>query len=122
MTESPRIALIAVTQAGLDQARLLRQRLHTGALYRPGRYGPSQQVWEQPYGGALSAQIAGLLAAYDQLVFCLATGAVVRLIAPHLGHKTTDPGVLAVDEAGRFVVRWPRWRFQVAIPQSAVLS
>ncbi|MGQ4808426.1 Siroheme synthase [Candidatus Entotheonellaceae bacterium PAL068K] len=104
MTESPPIAIIAVTPAGLDKARLLRQRLHTGTLYRPRRYGPGQQVWEQPYVGVLSAQIAALMASYEQLVFFLATGAVVRLIAPHLGHKTTDPGVLAVDEAGHFVV------------------
>src|SRR5207253_3107281 len=30
--------------------------------------------------------------------------AVTRLIAPHLRSKDTDPGVLAVDEAGRFVI------------------
>ncbi|MET8287671.1 precorrin-3B C(17)-methyltransferase [Streptomyces sp. NPDC005132] len=40
----------------------------------------------------------------DQLVCFLATGAVVRLIAPLLGDKTTDPGVVCVDEAGRFAV------------------
>lgn len=40
----------------------------------------------------------------DQLVCFLATGAVVRLIAPLLGDKTSDPGVVCVDEAGRFAV------------------
>ncbi|MGW3636112.1 hypothetical protein ACWD7F_39540, partial [Streptomyces sp. NPDC005122] len=40
----------------------------------------------------------------DQLVCFLATGAVVRLVAPLLGDKTTDPGVVCVDEAGRFAV------------------
>lgn len=40
----------------------------------------------------------------DALVVFLATGATVRLIAPLLADKTTDPGVVCVDEASRFVV------------------
>jgi cobalt-precorrin 5A hydrolase/precorrin-3B C17-methyltransferase len=40
----------------------------------------------------------------EQLVCFLATGAVVRLLAPLLGDKTTDPGVVCVDEGGRFAV------------------
>jgi precorrin-4 C11-methyltransferase len=104
MTTAPRMALIAVTSQGLERGRLLRQRLRRGTLYRPARYGPPQHAWEHPYDGALSAQIASLFTDYDQLVFFLATGAVTRLIAPHLADKTTDPGVVAVDEAGQFVV------------------
>src|SRR6266581_274409 len=104
MTTSQNIALIAVTQQGLDQARRLRQRLQTGALYRPARYGPAGHVWEHLYETALSAQVAALFAQYDQLIFFLATGAVTRLLAPCLDSKTTDPGVLAIDEAGRFVI------------------
>jgi cobalt-precorrin 5A hydrolase len=38
------------------------------------------------------------------LVLFLATGAAVRLIAPHLSDKRTDPAVVAVDDAGRFAV------------------
>ena len=40
----------------------------------------------------------------DALVCFLAVGAAVRLIAPLLGDKTTDPAVVCVDEAGRFAV------------------
>ena len=40
----------------------------------------------------------------DQLVVFLATGATVRLIAPLLAAKHTDPGVVCVDEARRFAV------------------
>ena len=86
------IALIAVTQHGLDQARRLRQRLQTGVLYRPARYGPASHAWEHPYETALSAQVATLFAQYDQLIFFLATGAVTRLIAPCLDSKTHRSG------------------------------
>lgn len=40
----------------------------------------------------------------DALVVFLATGATVRLLAPLLADKTTDPGVVCVDEAQRFAV------------------
>lgn len=40
----------------------------------------------------------------DGLVVFLAAGAVIRIIAPLLGAKTTDPAVVCVDEAGRHVV------------------
>ncbi|ETK37071.1 precorrin-3B C(17)-methyltransferase [Microbispora sp. ATCC PTA-5024] len=40
----------------------------------------------------------------DEIVCFLAVGAAVRLIAPLLGDKRTDPGVVCVDEAGRFAV------------------
>src|SRR5690606_24069722 len=40
----------------------------------------------------------------EQLVCFLATGAVVRLVAPLLEDKRSDPGVVCVDEGGRFAV------------------
>ena len=40
----------------------------------------------------------------DAAVFFLATGATVRLVAPLLAGKRTDPGIVCVDEAGRFAV------------------
>ncbi|HVM03374.1 MAG TPA: precorrin-3B C(17)-methyltransferase [Acidimicrobiales bacterium] len=40
----------------------------------------------------------------DAFVLFLATGAAVRIIAPLLADKATDPAVVCVDEAGRFAV------------------
>ncbi|HTU91652.1 MAG TPA: precorrin-4 C(11)-methyltransferase [Gemmataceae bacterium] len=104
MKSSPTIALIAVTRRGLEQARSLRTRLRSGEIHRPAHLGDKAHTWEFLFTGALSEQIPDLFARCDQLVFFLAAGAVVRLIAPCLVSKTSDPGVLAVDEAGRFVI------------------
>jgi len=40
----------------------------------------------------------------DGLVLFVATGAAVRIVAPLLRDKATDPAVVCVDEAGRFAV------------------
>jgi precorrin-4 C11-methyltransferase len=104
MTSPTSVALIAVTRRGLERARLLRRRLRTGHIYRPERYDPGEQAWENGFSGPLAEQVAAFFAGHQQLVFFLAAGAVTRLIAPHLASKETDPGVLAVDEAGRFVI------------------
>ncbi len=41
---------------------------------------------------------------YEGHLFIMAAGIVVRTIAPHLVHKTQDPAVAVMDEAGRFAV------------------
>ncbi|WP_217544106.1 precorrin-3B C(17)-methyltransferase [Streptomyces sp. GbtcB6] len=56
------------------------------------------------YDGPVKDAVRSAFAECEQLVCFLATGAVVRLIAPLLGEKATDPGVVCVDEGGRFAV------------------
>jgi len=58
----------------------------------------------QVYPGSLKQHLPVLWESTRALVFCLATGAVVRLIAPLLEDKSRDPAVVVVDEAGKFVV------------------
>ncbi|EKQ68743.1 cobalamin biosynthesis protein CbiG [Leptolyngbyaceae cyanobacterium JSC-12] len=58
----------------------------------------------QTYSGSLKEHIQTLWASHRSLVFCLATDAVVRLIAPLLPDKATDPAVVVVDETGQFVI------------------
>ena len=58
----------------------------------------------QFYSDPLKTHIANLWHSQRALVFCLAIGAVVRLIAPLLQHKSSDPAVVVIDEAGKFVI------------------
>ncbi|GHE10065.1 precorrin-3B C(17)-methyltransferase [Streptomyces alanosinicus] len=83
------IGLISATAAGAAA----RDRL---AAAWPDR----TRVYEGPVGEAVRAAFAEC----GQLVCFLATGATVRLVAPLLGDKTADPGVVCVDEGGRFAV------------------
>ena len=62
MSNHPMIALIAVTGRGLDQARCLRERLRTGEIFRPDRYGPPSRGREQSFDGPLSERVPELFA------------------------------------------------------------
>lgn len=41
---------------------------------------------------------------YDYLVCIMATGIVVRILAPLLVHKTSDPGVVVLDQRGQYAI------------------
>jgi cobalt-precorrin 5A hydrolase/precorrin-3B C17-methyltransferase len=83
------IGLFAVTAAGRRAATDLATGLGPDAVVVEGPLRASlEQIWPQ----------------LDAAVFFLATGATVRLIAPLLADKHTDPGVVCVDEARTFAV------------------
>lgn len=56
------------------------------------------------YDEQAAAAVTRAWAECDALVCFLATGATVRLVAPLLADKHTDPAVVCVDEAARFAV------------------
>jgi cobalt-precorrin 5A hydrolase/precorrin-3B C17-methyltransferase len=56
------------------------------------------------YGGKAAVALPAAFAECRAVVAFLATGAAVRLLAPHLRGKAHDPGVVCVDEAGRYAV------------------
>lgn len=104
---SPRVALVAITRHGADLAARIAPRIPGATVVVPEKF--LDRVRAVPnavcsYSGALSAQVGGLFANYDQIVFFVSLGAVVRLIAPHLKSKDEDPGVLVVDDAAQFVI------------------
>lgn len=103
--------LSPVIIAPTPQGYRLAQRLQAGL-------GGSVDLWTREQGGCLGNGEGGdrpfslpfkeVVADYwqhrPQLIFVLAVGAVVRLIAPLLHHKSSDPGVVVVDESGQFVI------------------
>ena len=64
------------------------------------------EVWEEAhfYEGKLREALAAAWKECEGIVLFLATGAAVRLVAPLLEDKRRDPGVVCVDDAGRFAV------------------
>lgn len=83
------IGLIAVTSAGRAAA---------------GRLAASWRGETRLYDAPAARSLPQAWTECDGLVCFLASGAVIRLIAPLLGDKRTDPAVVCVDEAARFAV------------------
>lgn len=58
----------------------------------------------QAIAGPMADFFGSIMAQYDTILCIMATGIVVRSIAPHLGHKSTDPAILVMDAAGKYVI------------------
>lgn len=105
--ENPRICIIAITKHGAALAAQLALDLPEADLCIASKFAAVFANVPQPlhaYQGALRDEISSLFANYDQLVFFVSLGAVVRLVAPYLQSKDEDPGITVVDDAGRFVI------------------
>lgn len=86
-TEAGKIAIFYVTNRG----RVLAERLaghYAGADIRKYASKFSSQLWKKD----------------NTLIFIMATGIVVRTIAPYMKDKKTDPAVIVMDESGHYVI------------------
>ena len=54
--------------------------------------------------GSMTDFFGQIMEEYDVILCIMATGIVVRSIAPYLGHKSTDPAILVMDAKGKFVI------------------
>ena len=57
-----------------------------------------------PFTGELRELVGKLWRDYEGFVFIMAAGIVVRVIAPLLAGKETDPAVVVMDDAGKFAI------------------
>ena len=100
-----RIAVVAITRNGSLAGERLRAGLPGAQLHVSRRYadtaGPDCSSFEP---GELRPLLAELWQRMDGLVLIMATGIVVRMIAPLLRSKQTDPAVVVMDDAGRFAI------------------
>lgn len=82
------IGLIAATENGRRNAAHLATSWDDASFYE----GKPKEALHRAWGEC------------DAVVLFLATGAAVRLVAPLLESKDTDPGIVTVDDAARFAV------------------
>ena len=98
-------AIVAITRNGASLASKIRDAWPGGAvIHLPAKFAGAGEKDTRVIRGGLPALVARLFARHESIVFVMAAGVVVRLIAPLVKDKTTDPAVVVMDEAGRFAV------------------
>lgn len=105
MSAEIRIAVIAITGGGAKLGYRLCENLSGLEFYVSRRYASREVSRCNSFEPAeLKHLLASLWCQYDGLVLIMATGIVVRMIAPLLDSKETDPAVVVMDDAGRFAI------------------
>ncbi|MBE9529536.1 MAG: cobalt-precorrin 5A hydrolase [Proteobacteria bacterium] len=89
-----RVNILPVTERGAALGRTI------GALFTEAEVCTPKTL----KAGGLKKKVKSLWKSTDAIIFIGATGIAVRMIAPHLKSKATDPAVLVADETGNFVI------------------
>ena len=95
------IAAIATTPQAAKILQPLSKSIEA-TLYLPKSVNWTEEA--QIYHESTRKQLNSIWDKYQAFIFCLATGAVVRLIAPLLQDKKSDPAVVVIDAEGKFVI------------------
>jgi len=101
-----KVSILAITKDGIRTGLDILDAFPGWELHAPGKfadtYGSDARVrW---YAEQTSVVISRLFAQGDGLVCLFSLGATIRLIAPHLKGKKTDPAVIVIDEMRNFVI------------------
>jgi len=99
------IAVVAITRRGVETALKIKETLDQAGLaskvYAPKKYSQNGVV---PLDKKMDEFVKDTYSSVDALVTVMATGITIRAVAPYLESKLTDPAVIGVDAAGKFVI------------------
>ncbi|MDE1764210.1 MAG: cobalamin biosynthesis protein [Thaumarchaeota archaeon] len=97
------VAIIAITKNGIEIAKNLTAKFSGWQVFAPSKFsnGDSKINW---FEDSTTAKVGELFKNYEALVCIFSLGAVIRLVAPHMKDKKTDPAVIVIDDTGRFAI------------------
>lgn len=104
--QTGRYAIVAITRHGVEMARSLAKQFPDADLYYMSKFarGDEEQQGIQLFTGSVRLLFPALFPVYEGLILFISLGAVVRMIAPVLKDKKTDPGVVVIDDKGRHAI------------------
>ncbi|MCH5211777.1 MAG: cobalamin biosynthesis protein [Oscillospiraceae bacterium] len=92
-----KVSIISFTAKGDELNKKIEQLIRNEQVEANGKTF-------NPKGCYLGEWTGKAFAASDAVIFIGAVGIAVRAIAPYVGKKDTDPAVICIDEAARFVI------------------
>jgi len=99
-------AVVAITKHGVEIARRLGGALAGADVYYTDKFARGDEAKHgiRLFSGNVRALLPELFARYDGLICIISLGAVVRMIAPLLKDKKTDPAVVVIDDKAEHVI------------------
>ena len=97
------VAVLAITKNGVNIGGKLKELFPNWNIFAPGKLSNENNsiTW---YSEPTSDKIIELFKNSNALICLFSLGAVIRLIAPHLKDKKTDPAVIVIDDKMTFVI------------------
>lgn len=99
-----KIAIITITRNGARLGTRLKSGFAAADLYALPKYLGSAGKDALAIEGELNSLFMRLWSEVDGFVCIMATGIVIRLVAPLLKSKSIDPAVVVMDDAGKFAI------------------
>jgi cobalt-precorrin 5A hydrolase len=95
-------AVWAITPNGVDLAKIIAEKLSNVDVFLSDKL--SAKMIQTKTFGELSDALSEQFRRYDRHVFIMATGIVVRMIAPLIQSKVEDPAVVVIDDQGNHAI------------------
>lgn len=99
-----KIAIITITRNGARLGARLKDGLADTDFYALPKYLGTAGKGAMAIDGELAALFERLWPEVGGFICVMATGIVIRSVAPLLKSKTSDPGVVVMDDAGKFAI------------------
>ena len=97
------VAILAITKNGIDIAVTLKEHFPAWKIFSPSKLRQDERDI-QWFDESTTLKIKELFESNEALVCIFSLGAVIRLIAPHMKDKKTDPAVVVIDDTAKFVI------------------
>lgn len=109
MNIDTKIAIVCITENGKQLALRLNSVIDYSDVYIVRNKKNNLQLQQELKNvylveEKLTSLVEKLFKEYGYIIFIMATGIVVRVIAPYINSKFTDPGILVTDEKGANVI------------------
>ncbi|CAG7614546.1 Cobalt-precorrin-5A hydrolase [Paenibacillus solanacearum] len=99
-------AAVAITKHGVEMARALVDQFPGTDLYYMSKFarGDEAERGYELFEGSVKLILPDLFKRYSGIILFISLGAVVRMIAPILEDKKTDPAVVVIDDRGEHAI------------------